>query len=571
MQADARGSVKVALASPFRMGQSPPAVPEPTPIRRPKLDLESAARWLAPASLRSTGAAGIRLGRYALCLAIPCWVFWRLSIPMLQTALGFDEQVFVWTGWSVLKGLAPYKDFMEWKPPLAFLSHALALELFGFHGYHFRYFFGFLSIASIGALLVSLVRRGCDVVICSALGLAMVFLFLYPGLHEAYVADTEAIGLSYYYFGIAALIASTRHRAAAEIAGGIFFTCCVLSKEPFAFVVIATWAGCYFVVNPRFSLPTARHFGTYTTLGVAIAVAVLCLYMVPTGSMAAYVALVRRYTAMFRDPKSGYCAVLGMFQPTGRFWDDLPAQWQRMHEQFFNPKTLGWSAPFVAATVVFVPRRSPALFACALLAIAGSLYGVTATNCYFPHYYVLGESGVVFFLVVGVDALGSRLSRAPASVRLWVQSVMFLTMAMTVWPGVDAASEAAFKDPPPYPDPVPGALAFVREHSVAADRIFTTGPAGFYVATDRRPATSGAPIVDELLPAMPGKTDAEKLRPLYDQLVSGRPKIVFLDPELHGAIRVTPDRKRRYMAGAIMPFLTEYKYVKTGEYFYERP
>jgi hypothetical protein len=540
-------------------------------IRWPKFDLRGAAQRLSPSCWSSAGGALIGILRYAICLAIPCWVYWRLSIPMLESVLGYDEQEFVWTGWSVLKRMVPYKDFVEWKPPMAFLSHALALKLFGFHDFHFRYFFGLLSIGSICAVLASLLRRSSDLVVCSALGLAMVHLFLYPGFHETYVADTESIGLAYYYFGIAALIAVTRYRRAAEIAGGILFTWSVLSKEPFAFCVLPTWAGCYFVVHPRFSTSTARDYLKYTTIGVAIAVGALCLYMAPTGALSAYVALARRYAAIFRDPQNGYCVVLGTFKPTGKFWVDLPAQWARLENDFFNLTTLSWLAPFFAATLAFAPRRSWPSLLCAMAAVAGALYGVTTTHCYFPHYYVMGESGVVFFLIVGVDALGRRLSRVQPSVRFWARSIFFLAAAVPLWPRVDALTGQTLKEPPPYPDPVPGAMDFIRHNSTANDRIFTTGPAGLYVAVDRRPGNNWSQVFDELLPGMPGKTDAEKLRPLYDQLVRGRPKIVFLDPELSGTTRVSASRKRRIMAGAITPFLTDYKYVKASEYFYLRP
>jgi len=528
-------------------------------------------RRLSPRSWSSVRAGLVGLWRYAICLAVPCWVFWRLSIPMLQTALGYDEQVFVWTGWSILKGLAPYKDFLEWKPPLAFLSHAAALKLFGFHGYHFRYFFGFLSIGSIGALLASLVKRGGDVFVCSALGLAMVYLLLYPGWHETYVQDTEAIGLAFYCFGIAALIANTRHRIAAEVAGGILFTWCVLSKEPFALCVVATWAGCYFVVHRRFTLATSRHYFTYTTIGVGIAVAVLSVYMVPTGSMSAYIALVRRYATMFRDPQKGYCAVVGFFHPTGRFWVDLPVQWKRIHDDFFNPTVLGCLTPFFVLTPAFALKRSWPSVLWAMAAVAGALYGVTATNCYFPHYYVLGESGLVFFFVVGVDALGSGLSRVKPSMRFWARSIALLAVVLPLEPRVEALSGQSLKDPAPFADPVPGVLDFIRKNSAPTDRIFTSGPPGLYVAADRRPATDGSPVLDELLPAMPGDTDTEKLQPFYTQLSRVRPKIVFLDPEIIGVIRVGANRKRRYMATAIMPFLAEYKYVKVTDYLYKRP
>jgi hypothetical protein len=483
---------------------------------------------------------------------------------MLASGIGYDEQVFVWGGWSILKGLAPYRDFMEWKPPVAFLTHALALKLFGFEGERFRYFFLVLSMSSVLALVASLIKRRADVVICSAFGIALVHMFLFPGYHETFVADTESIGLSYYYFGVAALIANTRHRVAAEIAGGVFLSFCVLSKEPFAPCVVATWATCYFALHERFSWPCALRYLRNTSIGVGLVIAGLSLYMVPTGSMSAYIALVRRYSTMFRDPHKGYCAVLGFFNPTGRFWDDLPQQWARIHAQFANVATLGFLAPFFAACAALVPRRSPILFAGGMTAIAMSLYGVTATNCFFQHYFVLGESGLMFFLATGVDAIRPRLSSNATGIRLWVRSMVFLAMAISIWPQIEAASDLKLRDGPPPAEPIPGIFEFVRQNSTPADKIFTTGPPALYFVVDRLPAVRGCTMIDELIPAMPGETDAEKLRPLYEELAKNQPKIVFLDPE-HG------NRKYRHMAAAISPFLADFKYTKISEMIYVRP
>jgi hypothetical protein len=506
----------------------------------------------------------IRWAMIAACLALPGWVLWRLSLPMFPVPLGYDEQVFVWGGWSVLKGLAPYRDFLEWKPPVAFLTHAVSLKLFGFQGQHFRYFFFLLCLSSIVALLLSLVKRGADVVVCSAFGLALVAMLLHPGSHDAYLADTESIGISYYYLGVAALIANTRFRGSLEILGGICFTLSGLSKEPFIPCIVATWASCYFVVNDRLIRRTALQYLKYTTIGVAVVVGGLCLYMVPTGAMAAYIALIRRYATMFADVQKGYCVVLGLFHPTGRFWDDLPMKWERIHGDFLNTSALGFLAPFFAASLVLVPRRSIALFVTALTAVALAFYGVTATHCYFPHYYIIGESGLMFFLAIGVDSLGSRLALGDRGVRLWARSVFFLAMWLVVWPRLEAVSGVVLKDGPPLAEPVAGIFEFIRENSTPSDKIFTTGPPGLYVVVDRLPAIRGCTIIDELLPAMPGETDSEKLRPLYEELARGQPKIVFLDPE-------NGPRKRRHMAGAIGPFLTDFKYQKVNEYLYVRP
>jgi hypothetical protein len=503
-------------------------------------------------------------GKYAGASALPGWVFWRLARPMFANPLGYDEQIFVWGGWSILKGLAPYRDFLEWKPPVAFLSHALALKLFGFQGYHFRYFFFALSLASIVALMCSLVSRGIDWVLTSALGVAIVHMLLFPGTHEAFVSDTESMGAAYYYLGIAALMANVRSRRLTQIAGGIFLTCCGLSKEPFIPCVVATWIGCYFVDHSRYSRETAWRYFVNTTLGVVLAFGALALYMAPTGSLSAYVALVREYSTLFRDPQKGYCPTLGMYRPSGKFWKDLPTQWEILHGQFINLPTLGFLAPFVAASLVFLPKRSPALLIAALAAAVLSFYGVTATHCYFMHYYVLGQSGLMYFLVAGLDATRSRRFLDHGATRLWIRSAVLLAMMLTVWPRVQAVSNVPFRDGPPFPEPAPGVFDLIRAKTEATDKIFTTGPPGLYVFMDRLPATRTYSTIDELLPAMPGTTDQEKLRPLAEDLRKNRPKIVFLDPELG-------HRKLRHMAAAVTPFLEEQKYVKVGEYLYLRP
>jgi hypothetical protein len=233
-----------------------------------------------------------------------------------------------------------------------------------------------------------------------------------------------------------------------------------------------------------------------------------------------------------------------------------------MRGQFINPATLGFVAPFFAASVTLLPRRSWALFVSALLAVVAALYGVTTTRCFFMHYYVLGQSGLVFFLALGADALGRQVRRLSPGARRWTQTAVLLAMAVHVWPRVDSVTTVV-KDGPPYAEPAPGLLAFIEANSSPADKIVTTGPPGLYIAADRLAAIKGCAIIDELIPAMPGETDEEKLRPLYEELVKGQPKIVFLDPALG-------HRKLRHYAAAIMPFLNTFQYKKVNETLYLR-
>jgi hypothetical protein len=505
-----------------------------------------------------------RIATYVMALGIPCRTFWLMAKQMLikRPGIGYDEQFFMWGGWSVLKGLAPYRDFLEFKPPMTFLSHALALKLFGYEGERFRYFFLWLSLASLAAFIGALLKRGCDAVLCASLGLAMTSLF--TGYHEKFFADTESIGLSYYLLGVAALIVKTRFRKVAEVMGGVFFTCASLSKEPFIPCVTATWVASYFLVYGDVSRDNVLHYLKYTALGVGTVIGALCVYMVPTGAMSAYIDTVHRYIRMFRDPLQGYCVLIGQFHPTGHFLDDLPLQWDRINNDFFNVATLGFIGPLFIATLVFLPRRSVVLFCTVSLALASALYGLTASHCYFPHYYLMAQSGLFFFLGAGIDAMSPALAFANITNRLWAWSVVLLTVVVHLWPQIDTkippATNATW-----YPsEPAMGLFEFIRTHTGPQDKIFTTGPPGVYVYTDRLAAVRESTIVDEVLPSLPGATDAEKLRPLYEELVRNKPKVVFLDPE-----RI--NRKRRHYEAAIMPFLKEYNYTKVNETLYLRP
>ena len=502
---------------------------------------------------------------YSGALGLPSWVFWCLTRGMLGNPLGYDEQFFMWGGWCMLKGLAPYRDFIEFKPPMTFLSHALALKLFGYENERFRYFFFWLALSAVVALTASLIKRGADVVLSVALSLGIIYFFVHPGYHEAFLSDTESIGLSFHLWGVAFLIAKTRHRAAAEIIGAMFMTCCALAKEPFIPCVVGTWATCYFLIYGEFSRRRALDYLKYTTIGVAIVVGALCLYMIPTGAMSAYIATVRGYFTMFRDHRTGYCVLIGMFQPTGQgLLADFPRQLARVRLDFFNATTLACLAPFFVMATVFTFRRSRALFASSAITLALSLYGLTASHCYFPHYYLMGQAGLFFFLAVGVDSVGTKVASLQPDMRFLIRSVVFLSTFLEVWPRVDRAPRAAVLENRPLTEPAPGLFEFIRSNSTPGDKIFTTGPPGLYVYADRVGAVRESSIIDELVPAMPGNTDAEKLRPLYDQLVRNKPKIVFLDPE-HG------HRKYRHLGAAIMPFLTEFKYTKVSETLYLRP
>jgi hypothetical protein len=517
-------------------------------------------QWLDAARLR----ANPEMAKNALAAATPAGVLLVLSKPFMRPPFGYDEQFFVWGGWSILKGLVPYKDFLEFKPPISFLTHALALKIFGFENDAYRRFFLIFAVVAISAWQVALLSRRVDRVLAVTLSAGLVYLFTHPRLHDTSIDDTESIGFCYFFIGAAFLIARTESRRLFDIIGGAFFALCVLSKEPFAPSVLPAWVACFLSRGPGYpGHRSALRYLQHTATGVAAIVVALCVYMIPSGAMRHYLAMLGQYKAMFRDPTQSYCVVLGMFRPRGSILADLPAQWEKISTAFFNVTTLGFLTPFFVAALVFTWHRSKALWVAALAALVGGMYTTTISNCYWPHYYVMSQTGMFVFLAIGLIAMASYVALRRAPARHWVRLVAVVPVALTVWPSLKTQFNAVYPQHQHY-EPIPGVFEFVKNNSTPEDRIFTTGAPGLYVITDRIPASRTSSVMDEIINSYPGATDREKLRPMYDELVEHMPKIVILDPE-------RGHRKVRYLAAAVMPFLTDYGYQPVNSWAYLRP
>jgi hypothetical protein len=75
--------------------------------------------------------------------------------------------------------------------------------------------------------------------------------------------------------------------------------------------------------------------------GTAAFILLLCVYMVPTGSMKAYIQLMVSYAAMFRDSGTSYCVLLGRWKPSTPL-NEMLAQIQYINSQFLNLKNTGY-------------------------------------------------------------------------------------------------------------------------------------------------------------------------------------------------------------------------------------
>jgi hypothetical protein len=505
----------------------------------------------------------LRAAAWIAGLWLTAHVFLALDEPLRHSPIAYDEEFFAWGGWSINKGFVPYKDFVEFKPPILFLTHALAQKLFGLQDLAFRRFFTIFPLASLLLFQASLLWRKIDATLVTALMVGFVALFVNPAFHDRALADSESIGLSYFVLGLGFLLAQTKYRSVTDAIGAAFMACAVFSKEPFAPAVVATWASAFLLRGGAADLRrSAVRYVKFTGLGVAVVLLGLCIYMVPTGSMRAYLQMVGSYARIHRDPKLSYCVALGLFHPSTPM-HEFEVQWEGMRQQFLNFAVLGYLIPLFAAACVYIPRRSLLLLVATGAGLVGGLWAVTSTNCQWPHYYTMTMSGVVAFLAIGLDAMKGSFWAADRTMRAFVRVAVAGTIAATVYPRYAAGAQLVHAGPFAQ-EPIPGIFEFVASHSAPTDRIFTTGPPMLYVYTDRRNAAREGTIIDEILGSYPGTTDEEKLRPIREELVQNMPKIVVLDPE-------RAERKRRHMNALVTPFLTDFHYRREGEYVYVRP
>lgn len=505
----------------------------------------------------------VALGLNLLCLAVTAKIFLVMNKRFFYSPIGYDEEFFAWGGWSITKGLAPYRDFIEFKPPMVFITHAFAQLLFGFKNGGYRKFFAIFPLASMLVLQGTLMARRIPRLLVLALMIAIIVLFVNPTFHDTALSDAEGIGVSYYMLGLGCLLWEGRYAKATTILGGMFLSCCVLSKEPFLLVVVFTWVGLFWMRGqPRPTRDSAAFFARYSLAGVGFFVLLLCLYMVPTGAMKAYLVMARGYTTIYSDPNRSYCVALGIPHASTRL-GALKLAWPRERSAFVNETVLGHFGPMLAASVLFAFRRSKMLLLVMVLVSLGALWAPTATICQWVHYYNMTIAGLIFVLVAGLDSMREPLQRTDGAFRGLVGIVSLSIVLMHGGNEIEDQWRAKYARPP-WAEPVPGVLSIIKDYTKPTDRIFTTGPPVLYPEADRISAVRESNIIDEILGSYEGRTDEERLRPIYDQLVKNKPKVVVLDPE-------NIQRKTRHYRALLMPFLTKFKYQKIAENVYVRP
>ena len=117
-----------------------------------------------------------------------------LGKRFLCAQFGFDEHYFVWEGFSVTKGMVPYRDFFEFKPPMVILVNALGLRIFGLDHLAYRQIFSLLSLAGFLSLTIALLSRATNRWLIAALMALMINHYFDGALHDSTVNNAESVG-----------------------------------------------------------------------------------------------------------------------------------------------------------------------------------------------------------------------------------------------------------------------------------------------------------------------------------------------------------------------------------------
>jgi hypothetical protein len=488
-------------------------------------------------------------------------VFWILCRPLVYNGINYDEMFFLWGGWSITKGLVPYRDFQDFKPPIVFLVNAAAVALLGVPRQRVHFFFAGLLFVALTVLFLALVRQRIGRVLALITTLGIAYVLLDPFFHDSSLNDAETIGLSFLLMGVGTVLWGGRHVAVTDTIGGVCFVFAVFSKEPYAVGVFATWAALGFRRRDVLGPGTLKPYVRWTVTGAAIALAALVGYLAVTRGLRWYVRLLGHYLSF-----SNICERIGLSPklPVGKTaWPEL---WAHLKGHLLKMDYLGPLVPFFLAAGFGVRERIITRVALAAT-IVGSMYVVGLGRCYFRHYYMLAVAGLVLWVIFGALALSDQLRAAPRRTHVFVVALLAIFVLPRIGDRYESESKKEYEanDFIGHGSDVPAEdIDFVTKNSAPADRLFTNGPPGLYVFANRRSVVRESAFLDEFIELHPGNTDVERVAPIRQQLMANPPKVIVLDPHYQ-------ERRKRHLNALIRPFIKELGYREVGPRYYVRP
>ncbi len=484
-----------------------------------------------------------------------------MSAKAVHAPLGFDEHYFLWEGFSVTRGMVPYRDFQEFKPPMVMLVNALGLKLFGLHAMAYRRILFLLSVGAFLAFAIALLSRRTSRLLVGALVALMISHFFFSGFHESSIDNSETVGLFFFMIGTSIFLLKTHWVRTQQVLGAAVLALVPLSKEPLAFVAVAAWLCLLCLHHYESARPRAGlRFAIFTIAGVAAVAGSWLAYMLATHSLGWYIVQVKLSIAYTKN----YAYQLGWFPkdpPDGVFAEC----WKRLRESYFNYTRVGPFVPLFAAALVLWSRRFIVGWL-ALATLAAGLYAVTIGHGFTPHYYIMAMTGSFFTAAIGAIALDGCAGRAGNGLRRWVGVSWVAGALLAIWPQFSEERDKEEGYTTSEPSVSTTELDFVRTHSTRDDRIWTLGDPLLYVYSDRLDALREGIAIDEIIEYYPGDTDEQRLSAQREELVRSPPKLIII-----GDDAIATSRKQRIMHALVNPFIRDFGYTKVGDKFYVRP
>lgn len=473
--------------------------------------------------------------------AVAALVVWLAGAEALRwnEPLALDQGLFAcFTRW-VPRGLLPYRDLFDSKPPAFLYSYALA-RLFPVELTHAIWLFEALWLGGAMALAYAIGRRVWDRwagLTAAALLLAAEWAPGWGGWWARAQAD-ELVALPM----LAAALFAWRTIEIEKLAlwAGVFTGAAGLFKIP-SMAIAGAWPLCwYFTVGAR---AAARRIG-WMALGLAAPWALAAGWFAAHGAFGDFVYgafVYHRYNAEYIAPPWG--GVLSDFVKTMVVDGALPLACGVLGLATMQRRERAWLAPWIALTMaaVVLERQLAGyhyLLAMPALAIAGG-FGVARLAC---ARRPVAMAGVLLVLLAGVDGIR------------W-------------WRAYRRGPER-FEQGPFSPASEAEAARFIRNHTAPDDRILVWGLSpGIYALADRRPVGrypfhkilyTNAPL-SRMIPGLADRR-AELIRRFDEQ----PPKLVLVGH--HDANGFEPDSSfTSMMRFDELRQRLERDYAKTGE------
>jgi hypothetical protein len=486
-----------------------------------------------------------------------------LGVKFLRAPFGsFDEHYFLHEGWSVTKGLVPYRDIQEFKPPAIFFVNALGIKLFGIDQMAYRHIFSLLSLCGFLTLTVALLSRRTNRFFVIALLLFMIDHFFDTGFHDSSINNAESLSVDFFTIGCGILLLRTRWPRVQQFTGAAFLAWAPLSKEPVVFATVLAWVTLLLLHRVEFPQPGAtKRFARFTIAGAATVGATWLLYMLVTHSLRAYIEQLRLNMAYAKN----YAHQMHWIaeNPAGGFWGEA---WRRLTMGYINATQTGAFVPLFLAPLFLWGRARRLVGVAALLTFAAGLYAITIGSGFAGHYFIMAMTGTFLWASLGTLALDDYSKSVGLVMNRWI-GASWLALALLVQLPHFADEWQKYSTYKPAPPPINASeVAFVRAHSAPTDKVWTLGDPLLNVYADRVSPFREEYVIDQTIDYYPGATDEQRLAGQRAELLADRPKLVVF-----GQDNVSYQRRQRYIKSLVMPFLHDAGYIKLSDKFYVRP